>query len=593
MYFFEDEAEFFLAYNAEIDKVKRQTGATFQTVDKQIEEFLLDIKELRKTCVELEEDIFNLDVIEKEQNEDWSKYLMRSNNDGCEKYGFGISSGSIYCVKTSKVANGKQGHQFCILSVSNKIDAGEIELHKVLGEALQVLITNGYKIEAVVCSLQCGYCYNSNFSEIERIMRPFSISDDNYQGIFDISDVKTHSFNGSGSYFMLEYLEDMMRRKDKTKRNLILKNFEGKCLIERCENIIKNIFKTVSVLFGSWFGYRRFDMPINTQATVRWEQGSIRKVLRIFRLKTNATFQREESEFSPNIPKVFVSKLSDVQILTRDNFINPRFKIPPKPEKTDDIKTDGIHSQIISRMLLKKLKSSEEVGKKWWERKNKHLSSELQKAKEASQTRIESWQTSKSNNFTEVDPLTGPKNVPPQSLVDDPQDDPQQTSKKANPKDRGYVYCATNEFLEEDSVFKIGLSQYLPARMNQLTGGTTSTAGFKAIFWIYINDMSAIEKLLFNALDDFRLPAKRGKNNNSRPEFFQVPRETVRILFEHTATTGNGIFCQKEFIHSAQRAKCFAQSTHLPTVQEFETETIDYYPTLLSTRVKEAFRKET
>ena len=364
MYFFEDEAEFFLAYNAEIDKVKRQTGATFQTVDNEIEEFLLDIKELRKTCVELEEDIFNLDVIEKEQNEDWSKYLMRSNNDGCEKYGFGISSGSIYCVKTSKVANGKQGHQFCILSVSNKIDAGEIELHKVLGEALQVLITNGYKIEAVVCSLQCGYCYNSNFSEIERIMRPFSISDDNYQGIFDISAVKTHSFNGSGSYFMLEYLEDMMRRKDKTKRNLILKNFEGKCLIERCENIIKNIFKTVSVLFGSWFGYRRFDMPINTQATVRWDQGSIRKVLRIFRLKTNATFQREESEFSPNIPKVFVSKLSDVQILTRDNFINPRFKIPPKPEKTDDIKTDGIHSQIISRMLLKKLKSWEEVGKK-------------------------------------------------------------------------------------------------------------------------------------------------------------------------------------------------------------------------------------
>jgi hypothetical protein len=71
------------------------------------------------------------------------------------------------------------------------------------------------------------------------------------------------------------------------------------------------------------------------------------------------------------------------------------------------------------------------------------------------------------------------------------------------------------------------------------------------------------------------------------------PRETVRILFEHTATTGNGIFCQKEFIHSAQRAKCFAESTHLPTVQEFETETIDYYPTFLSTRVKEAFRKET
>ena len=87
----------------------------------------------------------------------------------------------------------------------------------------------------------------------------------------------------------------------------------------------------------------------------------------------------------------------------------------------------------------------------------------------------------------------------------------------------GYLYCFSNESLK--NLYKIGMTtRNVEDRLKEANSSTWNPDKFKVELYVKVNKVEEREKHVHKLLEEYR--------SNSRREFFEVPLEKVKLIFD-------------------------------------------------------------
>lgn len=87
----------------------------------------------------------------------------------------------------------------------------------------------------------------------------------------------------------------------------------------------------------------------------------------------------------------------------------------------------------------------------------------------------------------------------------------------------GYLYCFSNESLK--NLYKIGMTtRTIEDRLKEANSSTWNPDKFKMELCVRVNNVEEREKMVHKLLEEYR--------SNSRREFFEVPLEKVKLIFD-------------------------------------------------------------
>ena len=544
MAFFNDQSEWDNAYATALEDVMTQTLDRINRKETEITNMLTKVQNIRDDCVRKENEIHELN---KTEDIAPTHMLMRKDlinsstteeevRKACEAYGYGISSGSVYCIKMKRE---NEPFKYSVFSMPNGVDDTEIILNELLKSTLAQLTQAGYTSESVVCSLQCGYCYKSNFSVLEQLLRHLSLSTPTYDNFFDISQVST-DVQTDISHILIHFREHVMKNNNPS--NVIRENFLFQDIVTSCDTIFQNIFKGVTVLFGSLCD--PVTRSLRQQQTITWKSTEHFKTLRVYRLRDHHQFKEEATDYLMRHRAVsYVAPRTFPEALTRENFTPDGIQIDT---------SNRWHSEILSQMIYRKLTDHQQGVIRWWREEMVEINNTLQDITRPRDETLEVWRRLRDDKFF------------------------QQSQK------RGFLYCVTNDYFERDNIYKIGFTEGpLKKRARALSRSIMNVRRLKILFWIYTDHVYTAEAFIHRVLKNFRLQARMdtaagNPSQKSLPEFFQIPLQTIRLLFKHTAMSINGSFFDEEInVEETSNVQWNAIDTRVKDV--FNQETLDFH----------------